>query len=365
LIPEEINEAKKLISIKQIAQLCGVSIPTVSKALHGNYKIKDGTRKRIMSIAQQYNYRPNALVRSLRSSRTLTVGVACNSFSDEYAGTILAGIMKCLHSNQYEALVINWDMSVRDGSCVLQSMGERRVDGILMFPPEKVPPPTYLTELRAFHGPVVVIDQKWPGCEYDFVGNADQKGAFDVTEYLIKLGHRKIGNIHAGSLSTGQSRLEGFRDAMSVHGLPMDQKWIAEIRYSISSEEAYSQALKLLSMEDRPTAVVCFNDYSAMGVLGAAFDLGIKVPEELSITGFADLMIARSFRPKLTTVRQKAVEIGYQATELLLKRIESKSENDEGNLPAEAVTLLLPAELVIRESTAPPGGLAGDTEKKG
>ncbi len=354
-----------MISIKQIAQLCGVSIPTVSKAMHGNYKVKDGTRKRILSIAQQYNYRPNALVRSLRSSRTLTVGVACNSFSDEYAGTILTGIMKCLHTNKYEALVINWDMSVRDGSCVLQSMGERRVDGILLFPPEKVPPPTYLTELRAFHGPVVVIDQKWPGCEYDFVGNADQKGAFDVTEYLIKLGHRKIGNVHASSLSTGQSRLDGFREALSYHGLPMSQKWIVEIRYSLSSEETYSLARRLLSMEDRPTAIVCFNDYSAMGVLGAAVDLGIKVPEELSITGFADLTIASSFRPKLTTVRQKGIEIGYQATELLLKRIDARSEIEESNLPAKAVNLLLPTELVVRESTASPPGSAGSTGKTG
>jgi DNA-binding LacI/PurR family transcriptional regulator len=345
-------QSNQVISLNRISEICGVSIGTVSKALSGKPGVRDTTRQRILSVAEQYRYRPNRLVHAIQKGRSMTVGLTCRNFGDEFGGRIMSGMMEVLFHAEYDPIVISWELSVTEGVRALRSLTERRVDGILMFPPAELPTAPYLEELRIFNGPIVVVDQVWPGCNYDFIGSQDVEGADAVTEHLIKLGHRKIAHIHLDGVSTGLSRLEGFQRAMIRHGIAIHEKWLPAIHH-YGSDEPYKLARELLSESDRPTAIVAFNDFVAMQVLAAAHDLGLSVPQDLSVTGFGDLNATRHLRPALTTVAQNPLEIGRRAAQRLLDQIESNATAGSSLIPSNPVQERLPSSLVIRQSTGP------------
>jgi len=337
-----------MISLKQLAKLCGVSEATVSKSLHNRPGVNAQTREKIKTIAKRFNYQPNALVRSIQSGKTLMIGIVCDHFKNIYAGMIMAGVQKTRFAHGYDMIVIPWGLSDTEGADIFRTFAERRVDGLLVFPPDELPTPRYIAELRRVSCPLVLIDQSWTGCEFDFVGSEDKPGASAITDHLISLGHRKIANFYYGAVTTGRSRLEGFQSAMAKAGLPVHQKWLVNI--ADLQHDAYVQAKQLLSREDRPTAICCFNDHIAMQVLAAAWDLKITVPAELSVAGFADLWITEDIRPRLTTIRQDGEKIGVEAAKLLLDRIKQTKKNQLDEI--EPRCILLPTKLVIRDSTA-------------
>lgn len=332
--------------MKKIATLCGVSEATVSNALGGKTGVSGNTRQRITDVAEKYNYRPNALVRSIQEKRTRTVGIAINDFHLEFVGTVMTGIVNALHANNYEGFIINWDTSLRDGAHVLRSMAERRVDGILMYPPGAIDPRTYMEEMRSFHAPMVLIDMQIPHDEADLVCSDDYEGAYAIAKHVIELGHRKIA-INCGILT---KRFEGFRDAMLHEGVRLRPEWVSK---EGSYQDAYDDARRWLAQPNRPTAILSLNDEAAAMVRAAAYDSNVRIPDELSITGFADLAVAKSIRPMLTTVNQDAMELGRRSAELLLFRIQERIDEEDDYRPTPQ-TVLLPTKLIVRGSTAPP-----------
>jgi DNA-binding LacI/PurR family transcriptional regulator len=336
-----------MISLKQLAELCSVSEATVSKSLHNRPGVNAETREKIKKIAKQFNYQPNALVRSIQSGKTLMIGIACDHFKNIYAGMIMAGVQKTLFARGYDIIVIPWGLSDVQEADIFRTFAERRVDGLLVFPPDELPTPKYIAELRRASCPLVLIDQSWPGCEFDFIGSEDAQGAIAITDHLISLGHRKIANFYYDAVTTGRSRLEGFQSSMSHAGLAVHQKWLVNI--ADLQHDAYVQARRLLSSKDRPTAIICFNDHIAMQVLAAAWDLKIAVPDSLSVAGFADLWITEDIRPRLTTVRQDGEKIGIKAAELLLDRIKQQEKKSADEFQPRCV--LIPTKLVVRDST--------------
>ena len=219
-----------MISLKDIAKICDVSESTVSKALKLRPEIKASTRERILQVARQYNYQPNAMVESIQTGRSRTIGIAYNNFTDSFAGEIMRGILDCLHPNGYDIMVICWDKIVAEGADVLSRFSRRRVDGLLIFPMAKLPTPFYLNELRNFHSPVIVIDQTWPGNEFSFVGSDHRQGAVIATEHMISRGITNIGCIYCSQINSGQERHAGFQEAMSRHGLPIRQSACLELK---------------------------------------------------------------------------------------------------------------------------------------
>lgn len=331
-----------MIPMKKIAELCGVSEATVSRAMRDQPGVKPSVRKRIRSVAEQYHYRPNALVRSLQSRQTMTVGIAQNVFSTEFAGHIAEGAMKFLSEHDYLPFILNWNHQPRGHEHLLRSMAERRVDGILMHPPYGVNPREYITEMQAMHVPVVLMDQVLPGYgeDYDYVGSDEVPSARQLMEHVISLGHERIAILCDPVLR----RREGFIDAMLRRGVPLCPEWK---RGWLTPDEIK----KLLLDRTRPTAFVCGDDNQAAVVYSVAQELGMRIPEDLSVTGFANLWISLFLWPKLTTVRQDAVEIGRRSAELLLRRIRERRETPAPSFQPEKI--LLPTELIIRGSTGP------------
>lgn len=340
-------------SLAEIARICGVSIGATSKALTGKPGVSEATRQRILSVAAHHHYRPNRLVHAIQSGRSMTVGLTCNDFHSDFSGRIVEGMLEVLYGANYDAIVISWDLCVHEGEKVLRTFAERRVDGLLMFPPADQPSPAYLHELQNFRRPIVVVDQTFAGVEeYDFVGSQDEEGGFLAAEHVLGLGHRKIANICHRKTSTGRARLEGFQNAMAKQGVAVHEKWLREIlRYG--STEPYAYARELLDQDDPPSAILCFNDWVALDAMAAAYDLGLTVPGDVSVIGFADLRAATSARPRLTTVAQDPAEIGRRAAKRLIALL-GPSPKKIPEHPPQVRMDRVPVRLEVRDSTCPP-----------
>lgn len=347
-----------MITMTEIARMCHVSQAVVSRALANHPGVKPQTREKIMRVAQQYNYRPNALVRSLQSGRTQTVAVAANAIQDEFCGVLLRRVVENLQGVGYDTLLFSWDRCVRDHARLVQRINERRADGLLMFPPAEPPSAEYRRELRAFNKPVVLLDQTWPGAEYDFVGFDNIEGARDAVRHVLDLGHRRVACFHYDAVSSGQERKQGFLDAMIERGATVHAEALAP--WSEDAESAQAAARALLTATPRPTAVVCFNDPAAVTLMAVAGSLGLSVPGDVSVVGFADLSVARQWRPRLTTMAQDLAAAADAATSRLLERIEERgrpaaeADDDEASEASAPKVVRLPVRLVERESCAPP-----------
>ena len=331
-----------MISLKDIARICNVSESTVSKALKQRPEIKAATRERIQMVARQNNYQPNAIVESIQTGRSRTIGIAYNNFVDSFAGGIMAGILNHLHAGGYDVMVICWDLIVAEGADVLSRFSRRRVDGLLIFPMARLPSPFYLGELRNFHNPIVVIDQTWPGNEFTFVGSDHRRGAIMATEHLIGRGVTNIGSIYCSYTSSGQERYTGFQETMARHGLPIRETGCLDLKDCF--ENNYDRIRAILDRPDRPEGLVCFNDYCAFEAAAVARDLGIAIPEQLSLVGFGNLPLSSLMRPRLTTVAQFPEAIGHQAATLLMQAIGHKGQTAP---PQESRTAV---ELIVRDS---------------
>lgn len=327
-----------MISLKGIGKICGVSESTVSKALKRNPGIKKETIDRVMEVARQYGYQPNAMVECIQTGRSRSIGIAFNKFQCEFAGAVMEGIHQVLHEYEYDAYLISWDRLVKDKVDLLSRFSRRRVDGLLLFPMALPPTPEQIRDLNRFHNPVVLIDSDWPGNSFDHVG-ADNRSVFpEIIKYLISRGCHRIGTISYTLAATGQERRSAFMEAMAEFNLPVNARHCLDL--SDCWNEAYEGARKLLAdKQNRPDALICFNDYVANDVLNAAIDLGIRVPEELALIGFGNLPLTLRTRPQLATVDQFPCEIGRRAAKLLLDRITGKETGNRINLTIPTVFL--------------------------
>ena len=235
----------------------------------------------------------------------------------------MEGIHQVLHEYEYDSYLISWDRLVKDKVDLLSRFSRRRVDGLLLFPMAQPPTSAQIRDLNRFHNPIVLVDCEHSSYNFDHVG-ADNSSSFaEIIKYLKNKKYRNIGILSFTQNSNGQLRRAAFLEAMAECNLPVNARHCIDL--SDCWNEAYDAAKRLLAdPQNRPDALLCFNDYAANDVLNAALDLGIRVPEELGIVGFGNLPLSERTRPQLTTVDQFPCEIGRTAAQLLLDRINGK-----------------------------------------
>lgn len=333
-----------MISMKEIGKICGISESTVSKALSGYAGIKLETRDRVREVARKYGYQPNAMVKCLQTGFSQSVGIACNHFQDLFSGAIMDGVQEVLHEVHYDSYVISWDKLVRSGENLLSRFSRRRVDGLLLLPTEQAPSALYTTQLYSFPNPVVLVDQFWGSREFDYVGSNNRDAMRELVESLIGQGYRRIGAVMYSRVSSGEERRAGFLDAMIAHNLPVNSTSLCEMN-SCDGNVRCDEIYRMLASEERPEVIVCFNDNLAIEVMNAARDIGLRVPDDLAVTGFGNLPFGNMVRPRLTTVDQQAEEIGRKAARLLLDRIRGR-----GDIARQEI--LVPAKMISRQSSA-------------
>ncbi|BCJ57654.1 LacI family transcriptional regulator [Micromonospora endophytica] len=332
------REARK-VTISVIADLAGVSVPTVSRVINGRSDVAPRTRERVEELLTRHGYRRRPP--SMRASSGL-VDLVFNDLDSPWSVEIIRGVEDVAHASGVGTVVSAIHRQVSSAEQWLEGMRRRGTDGVI-FVTSMVEPPLQ-AELRRLDIPVVVVDADGlPAREAPTIGATNWAGGLRATEYLIGLGHRRIGFI-AGppQLLCSRARMDGYRAALEAAGLSFDEGLVC--RGDFYHESGFAGGVRLLGLAQPPTAIFASSDQMALGVYEAVRQRGLRVPDDVSVVGFDDLPEVRWCSPPLTTVRQPLVEMGMLAARTVLRL--AKGEK------VESPRVELATELVIRDSAA-------------
>lgn len=344
------------LTMEEFARLVGVSRATVSRALNNHPRVATNTKERIRAAMEEYQYWPNGLARSLVTRRTGMVGVVTAGITSPYHSAIIQAISDELYEWEYSAMFAFSAGSIERERIYLRMLRERQVDGLLvsllMNDRREYENADIVRRLNDEGTPVVLTDRYFRDLNMDCVIHNLYGAAKQAVDYLIGLGHKKIGYLCSalhrqktdGRLF-GDDRLEGYRSGLADAGIPFDEELIAETWHSIDG--GYEGAKKLLAIKPRPTAIFCYTDLLAIGALRTMHDAGLNVPRDMSIVGCDDSDLATYAEVPLTTIRLAKEELGRQAVRMLVEKINSNNTDRE-----KTRQIVLPTELIIRKSTA-------------
>jgi LacI family transcriptional regulator len=325
------------VTLAQVADLAGVSPTTVSHVLSGKRMVGAATRGHVQDAIRQLGYRPNNIARSLRTSRSRMVAVVVPDITNPFYSVLTRGLADGVYDAGYGTYVCNTDGIAQRETTFLEDVLDRGVDGIVMA---SVNPSAGGVGAAALGTPIVCIGGTLDHSDADLVTADDEVGSRCATQHLISRGAVRIAMIQ-GPPETGSARDQGYRSALAENGLAPDPVLMVRGDWTRAGGRRAMHAL--MAMADRPDAVFCANDLTAIGAVDAARDLGLVIPGDVAIVGFDDVDAATIVSPTLTTVRNPAYDTGYAAGELLLSRM-------LGDYTHEGRTVVLPCPLVRRQS---------------
>ena len=331
------------VTIRDVARHAGVGVGTVSRVLNSSPSVSQDTRFRVLAAIKELNFQPSPIARRLSLGKTLNVAVIVPFFTRPVFVERLRGIEHALAESEYDLVLFNIESVDRRDACFREVVRRERIDGLLVI--SLSPWDDEARQWLAARVPTVLIDAHHP--ELNRLVVDDVEGGRVATEHLLQLGHRKIGFISDyledpfGFVSS-RNRFGGYYMALEAADVPFRPEFHRQGRHG--RDQARRLALELLTLPKRPTAIFAASDTQAIGVLAAARELGLRVPQDLSIVGYDDIEAAEYLR--LTTMRQPSFSLGIEAVRLLLESIEQPD-----NEPQE---LSYTTELVVRATTAAP-----------
>jgi DNA-binding LacI/PurR family transcriptional regulator len=335
-------------TIKDIARHAGVSHTTVSRALNNSSLISYQTTQRIQEIALELGYRPSVAARSLKTNRSQALGVIVAHIADPFFSEILEGIDDIAQENGYSLFIASAQHDPSRENSIIQTMREHRVDGVILCSPNFTAEQS--DKINSYHIPIVAINNQ-ASQDYSFaLYHDDLDGSRQICQHLFSLGHKKIaylGNISAGR--TNQERLAGFKQAMGEADITIHPKFIHPASGN-SPEQGLEGAEYYLNLPEMPTAVICYNDLMAIGVLKGLQQAGMCVPEDISVTGFDNIIYSNFTRPPLTTIDQPKRYLGAEAAKLIFAQLGMDPDSPR----KETRIMRLKGTLLIRQSTATP-----------
>ena len=317
---------------------------TASRALSASGYVSADARARVLRAAAELNYVPNMLANSLRSNRTQTLAFVVSDISNPFWTTVARGIEDEASRCGFTVIYGNTDAGEAKQSQYISMLLRRRVDGVLLVPASSSA--DSVCALQAQDVKVVVLDHVLQDVNVDVVRGASCEGARSLVSHLIDLGHRRIALLNGpAELFTAQQRALGYCDALHAAHIPVDECLMLYGSYTVESGAALTE--HILQLQPPPTAIFGANNFLSAGALRTLYRHGLRVPADMSLTSFDDLPFEYLLNPFLTVVKQPAYELGSTAGRLLLQRI----VHPDNSTPQEIV---LPTEMVIRTSTAPP-----------
>ena len=328
-------------NIREVSRLAGVSTATVSRALSQPEKVSSDALAKVRAAVEEAQYRPNLLARNFRSVRNYSLIVLVPDITNPFFTTVIQGIEDTAQRKGYSVLLGDTRDSAKREEDYIKRVETRQSDGIIQMRPHYAgapPPPAHLRIVNA------------GGCEgtpYECVRIDNEGAAKAIVDHLIALGHRRIGVISGPRDNPhAVSRLRGYRRSLAEAGIAYDSALVAE--GSFSPRSGLDAAAHFIGMRGagRPTAVFSINDEMAIGALQGFKKAGLRIPEDISITGFDDSEFSRFCDPPLSTVAQPGYAMGCAAAETLIRMIEGERAGE--------MDIVLPYELIIRQSTAPP-----------
>jgi LacI family transcriptional regulator len=330
-------------TIRDVAQHAGVSIKTVSRVLNDEPYVREDTRARVLDAISQLGFVANLSAKRLAKGQAFAIGLLFHNASWHYILDVQRGVLDAARPYGYSTLMLPCDMERSlDTSEILALVTQRQVDGFIFTPPADNAT-ALLERLDEMGVPFVRLtpwdrERDWP-----YVAATDRAGARQMTEYLLRLGHTRIGYVRGPQdQKAGVDRHEGYREALVAAGLPYDADLVRQ--GDDHFEAGCASARSLLSMPDRPTAIFCNNDEMAAGACVAAREAGLRLPQDVSVAGFDDIPLSHQVWPPLTTVCQPIYDLAAAATRMLIGLL---------NLEAPPRQVELPTHLIPRASTAP------------
>ena len=330
------------VTIADVARHAGVSNKTVSRVINHERHVSDATRKRVMASVSKLGYVANLPARRLASGRSSTIGLIFHDASWHYILDVQRAVLETARKSGYSIILHPCDVSKQaDCKAVLNLAMQRAVDGFIFTPPADNSK-ELLESLNSSNVPFVRLTPTDRESPWPYVAATDFQGAYEMTKYLLSLGHRRIGYILGpGSQKAAHDRFDGYRVALTEFEIEYDPDLVRQGDDHFQTGVADAQAL--LRTSPRPTAIFANNDEMAVGALFGMHELGLRVPDDISIAGFDDIPLSTQVWPPLTTVRQPIVEIAKTATRLLINILEDKKISE--------FRRIIPTELVVRGST--------------
>ncbi|HXT35253.1 MAG TPA: LacI family DNA-binding transcriptional regulator [Chloroflexota bacterium] len=345
-----------------VARYAGLSVATVSRVMHDSPRVSPEARRRVEEAVAALGYTPNALARGLVTRTTRTIAVLVSSIADPFWAEVIRGVEDHAVEAGYAAFIASSYEDAGREEKAISLFRQKRVDGIVIGASSRGPKVLWRRDAGAM--PVVFMNNEHiepedeasdPAPATDSlagedatlartsrIAGDDRRGARLLINHLLELGHRRIAYIGATGRASSLRRLHGFRQAMAEACLPIDEAWVIATDEGANAGEL--SAFRLLTGESRPTALLCYDDMTALGALRATRALGLRCPGDISVVGFDDIPIAAYLEPPLTTVRQPMHEMGVRAMRLLIELLHEEK-------PPRQV--IMPGELVARASSGP------------
>jgi LacI family transcriptional regulator len=335
----------KTPDIRAVAALAKVSIATVSRTINGSPVVSERLSKRVWQAIEQLNYFPNTHARTLVSGRSRLFGIIVENITNPFFPELIQSFEEVAVANGYEILVSSSNSDPAVLTTCVRRMLERKVEGVAVLTFGEEEP---VLDQLAFHDiPIVLAEFKLSEPKASTIVLDYSTGIHAAVEHLIALGHQKIGFL-AGphKLHSAITRQNDFQNAMQESKLPIQKKWIIECDHTLKGGVA--GFAKLQELSTRPTALICSNDMTAIGVLRAAYLQGLRVPQDLSVIGLDDIDFAEFTLPPLTTIRLSRSDLAHAAFDALRQHAENNAKPDSKR------EFLVSTNLVVRGSTAPP-----------
>jgi LacI family transcriptional regulator len=333
-----------MATIRDVAKRAGVAPITVSRVINRSASVSAETRERVEKAIQELGYVPNRLARSLRLRRTHTLALVVTDITNPFWTTVVRGVEDAAQDAGFTVILCNTDESEAKQEQYLDVLCQKRVDGILLVPARSSA--QLVDWIQKQDMPVVILDRRVCSDQVDVVRGDSQEGACQLVRHLLSLGHRRVAVLSGPKdVSTAEDRVLGYRKALAEAGVEVRADWVLYGRFS--KESGYEMTRQVLDTSPRPTALFAGNNFIAIGALRALRDAGLRVPEDVSVVAFDDLMADLAVEPFLTVVDQPSYEMGQQAAELLLARLSGSAANGYQEI-------VLPTKLTVRRSSGRP-----------
>jgi DNA-binding LacI/PurR family transcriptional regulator len=333
--------------MKDVARRAGVSVSTVSYVINDSGPVAPDRRERVLDAVRALHYAPSAPARSLKRGRAASIGLVVPDLGNQFFAGVAEGVTEAALSHDVLVVLCTTDATQEREAYYTRLLRTQRLDGVIYLSGTGVPPRALLelAELDA----VVFVDERVVGLDVPFVGADNRRGAREAMAYVVTCGHERIVLVGGPPvLWTSEQRMAGYREALAAAGRDPDRPPVLRGDYRQASGYAAAREALAARSGERPTAFVCANDLMALGVIEYCRDHGLRVPADVSVVGFDDVPLASLLVPSLTTVRQSAADMGRRALELLLAQVSGKRR------PPAVADELVPTELRVRESVAPP-----------
>ncbi len=335
----------KRATLRDIATATGYSANTVSRALNDRREIRQETKRKIVEAADRLGYHPNRMARGLRQQRSGILGVVVTDISNPFFGAVVKSIEQAATALGYGIILQDTDERYELEWEAVQLLLSQHVDGVIITPVQTRK--DSILELERQRIPFLLLGRRFADFDCSYVIPNDEQAGFLAAEHLIQYGHRTIGLVNAPAhISSAIERERGFVKAHRKHRVAVHEPLLRD--GALSAEDGYRLTRDIFAKPERPTALVAFSDFVALGMMRAVQDAGLEIPEDVSVVGIDDIQFSRCCPQALTTVRSPKEELGQRAVALINQLLEQSMREEEQEIAREE----LDVELIVRETTA-------------